>query len=132
MSKHATATFKLKSWDEKAYDEMQGRPKLTRVSVNKSYEGDVAGEGKLEYLMMYREDGSATFIGLERVVGSVGERTGSFVLQHNGVFEHGVAKATLAVVAGSGTDGLRGIQGMGEFAVEHEPPFKMTLDYDFE
>jgi hypothetical protein len=132
MSKHATATFELKSWDEKAYDEMEGRPKLTRVSVTKSYEGDVAGEGKLEYLMMYREDGSATFIGLERFVGSVGEQTGSFVLQHNGVFEHGVAKTTLAVVAGSGTDGLRGIQGTGEFAVGHEPPYKMTLDYDLE
>ena len=50
---------------------MNGVPKLTRVSVNKSYQGDITGEGKLEYLMMYRDDGSASFIGMERVVGSI-------------------------------------------------------------
>ncbi|SRR6266404_4419829 len=132
MRKHATVTFALKSWDEKTYDEMQGVPKLTRASVTKSYQGDIEGEGRLEYLMMYRDDGSATFTGIERMVGSVGGRAGSFVLQHNGTFEHGIATATLSVVPGSGTAGLRGIRGEGEFAVGHQQPYHMTLDYDFD
>jgi hypothetical protein len=66
LKTHAKATFALNAWDEKPYNEMNGLPKLTRARVTKSYQGDIKGEGKLEYLMMYRDDGSASFIGLER------------------------------------------------------------------
>jgi hypothetical protein len=132
MRKHAEATFVLKSWDEKPYNEMEGVPKLTRVSSTKSYQGDIAGEGKLEYLMMYRSTGSASFIGLERVVGSVGGRSGSFVLQHSGIFEDGIARVVLSVVPGSGTADLHGMRGEGGFDVGHQEPYAMTLDYGFE
>ena len=132
MKSHAKATFAVNAWNEKPYDEMNGLPKLTRASVSKSYQGDIQGEGKLEYLMMYRDDGSANFVGLERVVGSVGGRSGSFVLQHSGAFKSGIATVTLLVVAGSGTGDLRGLGGDGEFAVGHQQPYSMTLDYDFE
>ena len=132
MSDQAAATFTLQSWDEKPYDEKEGVPKLTRVSATKSYQGEIAGEGKVEYLMMYRDDGSATFTGLERVVGSVGDRAGSFVLLHGGSFEGGVAKVTLSVVSGSGTEALCGMRGEGQFAVGHQPPYNMTLEYDFD
>ena len=132
MSEHAVAAFALESWDEKPYDEREGLPKLTRVSATKSYQGEITGEGKVEYLMMYREDGSATFTGLERVVGSVSNRSGSFVFQHSGTFESGVARVALSVVPGSGTEGLRGLTGQGEFAVSHQPPYNMTLEYGFE
>jgi len=132
MRKHAEATFVLKSWDEKPYNEIEGVPKLTRVSSTKSYQGDIAGEGKLEYLMMYRSTGSASFIGLERVVGSVGGRSGSFVLQHSGTFEGGIARVILSVVPGSGTGDLHGMRGEGGFDVGHQEPYAMTLDYGFE
>ena len=132
MRAHAAATFTIKSWNEAPYNEMAGAPKLTRTSVAKTYQGDITGEGKLEYLMMYRDDGSATIIGLERVVGTVGGRSGSFVLQHSGTFARGIASVTLSVVPGSGTDALRGMKGEGQFAVGHEPPYKMTLEYGFE
>ena len=132
MRKKAKATFGIKSWDEKTYNEMEGAPKLTRVSATKSYQGDIEGEGKLEYLMMYRTAGSASFMGLERVTGSIGGRSGSFVLQHTGTFEGGVAKVTLSVVPGSGTGDLRGLSGEGKFSVGHQPPYSMTLDYGFE
>jgi hypothetical protein len=132
LKTHAKATFALNAWDEKPYNEMSGLPKLTRVSVVKAYQGDIKGEGKLEYLMMYRDDGSASFIGLERVVGSIEGRSGSFVLQHSGNFKDGVAMVTLLVVPGSGTGDLRGLRGSGEFAVGHQQPYTMTLDCDFE
>lgn len=132
MRKQAKATFTLKSWDEKTYDEIAGGPKLTRVSATKSYQGGIEGEGKLEYLMMYRADGSASFIGLERVVGSIGGHSGSFVLQHSGSFEGGVAKVILSVVPGSETGDLRGIRGEGRFEVGHQQPYAMTLDYGLE
>ena len=128
----AKATFTVIAWDEKPYNEMNGLPKLTRTSVVKSYQGDIKGEGKLEYLMMYRDDGSASFLGLERVVGSVAGRSGSFVLQHSGTFKGGVATVTLVVVPDSGTGDLRGLRGNGGFAAGHQQPYSMTLDYDFE
>lgn len=132
MRKQAKATFGIISWDEKPYSEIEGSPKLTRVSATKSYQGDIEGEGKLEYLMMYRSAGSASFMGLERVTGSIGGHSGSFVLQHTGTFEEGVAKVTLSVVPGSGTGDLRGMSGEGGFSVGHQPPYAMTLDYHFE
>jgi len=132
MREHAAATFAINAWDEKPYNEMNGLPKLTRASVTKTYHGDITGEGKLEGLSMYREDGSASFVGMERVVGSIGGRSGSFVFQHAGTFKDGVATVTLTVVPGSGTGDLRGLRGEGGFSVGHQPPYSMTLDYDFE
>jgi hypothetical protein len=131
MQKQANATFGIKSWDEKPYDEVEGT-KLTRASVTKSYQGDIEGEGKLEYLMMYRSAGSASFMGLERVTGSIGDRSGSVVLQHTGTFEDGVANVTVTVVPGSGTGELRGMKGEGGFSAGHQPPYGMELKYDFE
>ena len=132
MSTHATATFQVKSWDEKPYNEIDNGPKLTRVSVTKSFSGDIEGEGTLEYLMIHRDDGSASFVGLERVVGRVGDRSGSFVLQHLGTYEEGTAKATFCVVPGSGTADLRGLRGEGSFASAHAEHYPITLDYEFE
>ncbi len=132
MSKRATATFQVKSWDEKPYNEIDEGPKLTRASVTKSFRGDIEGEGTLEYLMIHRDDGSASFVGLERVVGRVGDRSGSFVLQHSGTFEGGTAKVTWFVVPGSGTGDLRGLRGEGGFASAHAEDYPITLEYDFE
>src|SRR5258707_8758157 len=111
MKKVANARFAIKSWDEKPYGEGQELPKLTRASVTKAFTGDIAGEGHVEYMMMYRSDGSATFVGLERIVGHVAGKAGSFVLQRTGVFENGVAKESYVVIPGSGTGELRGLRG---------------------
>ncbi len=132
MSSHATGTFEGKTWDEKPYSELEGVPKLARASVTNSFHGDIEGEGTLEYLLIYRDDGSCGFIGVERVVGQVGNRSGSFVLQHNGNFEAGMAMANWFVVTGSGTGELRGLRGEGGFVAKHGQPLAtFTLDYDF-
>src|SRR6476661_6839329 len=99
MTNVANARFTIKSWDEKPYSEGEDLPKLTRAAVAKTFTGDIAGDGHVEYLMMYRSDGSATFVGLERIVGQVAGKTGSFVLQRTGLFEGGQAKETYSVVA---------------------------------
>ncbi len=126
------ASFTMKSWEEKTYLELEGGGKLTRVTMNRSFEGDVDGEGTVDYLMVYSPDGNASFVGLERVVGRVGGRSGSFVLEHHGTFEGGVVKNTWSVVPGSGTGDLRGIRGDGGFASGHQERYPMTLEYSFE
>ena len=126
----ANARFAIKSWDEKPYSEEHGI-KLTRATVAKTYTGDLAGDGHVEYLMMYRSDNSAAFVGIERVVGMLGGKSGSFVLQRTGVFEGGLAKENYTVIAGSGTGKLQGLSGGGHSAVGHGMEHPFTLEYGF-
>jgi len=130
MKQTASARFAIKSWDENTYSEGQDLPKLTRASVTKTYTGDIAGQGQVEYLMMYRSDGSADFVGLERVVGQVAGRNGSFVLQRTGVFEGGQAKESYFVIPGSATGELHGLLGDGTSAVGHGMEHPFSLNYE--
>ena len=114
------------------YEEIGGGAKLTRASVIKSFSGDIEGEGKVEYLMAYRADGTASFVGMERVVGRLAGRSGSFVLEHRGTFEGGTAKITWNVVPGSGTGDLRGIRGQGGSNATSQKQNSLTLDYDLD
>lgn len=132
MKQTANARFAIKSWDEKPYHEGQDQPKLTRASVTKSFTGDIEGEGQVEYLMMYRSDGSASFVGLERFVGRIGAKAGTFVLQRSGVFENGQAKESYAVIPGSATGQLRGLRGEGHTALGHGTEYPFTLQYEME
>jgi hypothetical protein len=131
MSMHAEGTIEMKVWEERPYAEIEGTPKLARANGSDLYHGDIEGEATFEYLMMYHDDGSASYVGLERVVGRLGERRGSFVLQLAGRFEGGVVKATWSVVAGSGTDELRGLRGEGTLTWQDKDNTSVTLDYDF-
>ncbi|HTI62893.1 MAG TPA: DUF3224 domain-containing protein [Gemmatimonadaceae bacterium] len=132
MKTTANARFAIKSWDEKPYDDGTGVPKLTRASVCKALTGDLDGEGRVEYLMMYRADGSATFVGLERFTGRLGDKRGTFVLQRSGVFEGGQAKESYFVIPGSATGDLVGLAGDGSSAVGHGMEHPFALNYEFE
>jgi hypothetical protein len=130
MNQTANARFAIKSWDEKPYSDEPGLPKLTRASVTKTYTGDITGTGQVEYLMMYLSDGSATFVGLERVVGQIAGKTGTFVLQRTGVFEGGQAKEFYSIIPGSATGELEGILGEGRSAVGHGMEHPFTLNHE--
>ena len=132
MKTHAAATFEIKSWNENPFNELEGAPKLVRASVLKSYHGDIEGEGTLEYLMIYNENGFATYVGFERVVGKIGARSGSFVLEDKGVFEGGIAKSSLKVMPDSGTGELRGLRGEGNYATGHAKEHAFAFEYEFE
>jgi uncharacterized protein DUF3224 len=131
MKKTANARFAITTWDEKPYSEGPDLPKLTRATVKKTFSGDIEGEGQVDYLMMYRSDGSAAFIGLERISGRVGGKKGTFVLQRTGVFEDGQAKESYAVVPGSATGELRGLRGEGTSSVGHGMEHPFSLSYEF-
>lgn len=130
MKQTANARFTIKRWDEQAYSEGQDLPKLTRARVTKTFTGDIEGEGEVEYLMMYRSDGSAALVGLERFTGRIGARSGTFVLQRAGVFEGGQAKESYAVIPGSATGQLRGLRGEGSSALGHGTEYPFTLEYE--
>jgi hypothetical protein len=130
MKMTANSRFAIKTWDEKPYSEGPDQPRLTRATVTKTFTGDIDGHGHVEYVMMYGSDGSATFVGLERIVGRIGDKRGSFVLKRLGVFEGGLAKESYSVIPGSGTGDLQGLRGDGSSAVGHgtEHPFALVYE----
>jgi hypothetical protein len=131
MTTHAEATFKVKGWDEQPWDTAEGQPKMTRSEVTKSFEGDLTGSSHLQYLMTYREDGTADFVAMERIQGTLGGKRGTFVLRHVGAFVDGAASGTWSVVDGSGTDDLQGLTGSSAFSIpKGEEAFPFVLDYD--
>ena len=132
MKKTANARFSIKSWDEKPYSEGKDLPRMTRASVDKTFTGEIDGEGHVEYVMMYRSDGTAAFVGLERITGRIAGRNGSFVLQRTGVFEDGQAKESYSVITGSGTGELRGLRGEGTTSVGHAADYPFALNYELD
>ena len=128
MTTTVSARFEVKGWDEQPFDERPETAKLTRASVTKEFSGDVEGRSSLEYLMVYASDGSASFVGLERIDGTVAGRHGTLVLQHVGRFEGGAAKATVTVVDGAATGELATASGGGDFLAD--PNGSMTLRLD--
>lgn len=131
MSMSATGSIESKLWEERPFAESEGAPKLARANGADLYHGDIEAEGTFEYLMLYREDGRTPFIGMTRVVGRLGDRQGSFVLQGSGIHENGGVRATLSVVAGSGTGELQGLRGEGTLVWNQEEQ-RLALDYEFE
>jgi Protein of unknown function (DUF3224) len=127
VSTQATGTFKIDSWDEQPYAD-----KLTRAQVKATYSGDIEGQGETEWLMCYREDKTADFVGFQRLVGRLGDRSGSFVIESTGAFDGKVASGPLTIVQGSGTGELAGIVGQGTLRAPMGGEPSVSLDYDFE
>ncbi|HEY4160279.1 MAG TPA: DUF3224 domain-containing protein, partial [Polyangiaceae bacterium] len=73
---------------------------------------------------------SAGYVAIERVVGSLEGRQGSFVLQHSGVMTRGIGELTVTVVPDTGTAGLSGIAGRMNIEIADGKHY-YTLEYDF-
>ncbi len=87
--------------------------KLSRSVVRKVFSGDVAGSSEAQMIAAFTATpGSAGYVAIEHFVGSVGGRTGSFVLQHSGAMSRGDARLTVTIVPDSGTGELAGISGI--------------------
>ncbi len=131
MTKHATGTFGIKDWEETTVSEIDGGGKLTHVSCINTFHGDIDGKAKAEYVLVYRSDGSGSYVGSEHVIGQIAGRSGSFVLQHSGTFKDG-SVGSWVVVSGSGTGDLSGgLHGEGHYVWDGEG-MTFTLDYEFD
>jgi Protein of unknown function (DUF3224) len=138
MSRRATGTYAIKSWDEKTWD---GKPwnevpgsKVTHSIVTQTFTGGIEGEAICQQLVAYSGDTYASFVGLHHVTGSVDGHSGSFVLQSSGTYTDNTAHVTWFVVPGSGTGELAGLSGQGSYTAGQEdyPNVPYTLEYEFE
>lgn len=124
---HGSFTVQMKPAQAEA-DFGDGNAKLARMTLDKAFEGDLVAQGHGEMLTaMTQTRGSAGYVALERVTGSLQGRKGSFVLQHSGVMDQGAQSLSITVVPDSGSGDLIGLQGSLQIRIEAGKHF-----YDFE
>ncbi len=86
--------------------------KLGRMSIDKTFRGDLMGTSIGEMLSaMTTVKGSAGYVAIEQVSGSLAGKKGNFVLQHFGTMDKGVSNLVLEVVPDSGSGQLAGLSG---------------------
>jgi len=119
----AKGTYKVEKWNENEFEQISSEMKMTKASVEYSMSGDINGKSVVEYLMFYKyfnaadpHKSSANYIGFMRFIGTVQGKEGSFVIEDHGTFENGKASSTLQIIAGSGLDDLKSIQGTGGYS----------------
>ena len=111
VTKHATGPFDVKLAPQGEDDKAAGST-LARYSLDKQYHGDLDATAKGTMLTAGTDvKGSAGYVAIERVTGTLNGRTGSFVLQHSGTLTRGAPEQSITVVPDSGTGQLTGITG---------------------
>jgi hypothetical protein len=128
----ATGTFRVSSMEEDTYQPLEQGGKLTRARGDQAFSGDIQGDGHVEWLMCYRADGSARFIGHQLMSCSVEGRRGTFVIEATGEFSGKTSKGDWEIIPGSGTGELAGIRGDGGFEAEHGPDATYQLNIAFD
>lgn len=114
------------------YDEPKDGPKLNEIQLAETFTGDLAGEGQARVLQAQWSAGSARYCAIERVVGALAGRKGTFLLEVQGTVHGKHNKGAWFVVASSGTGDLWGVRGEGGFQAELGQHGAWTLDYWFE
>ena len=111
MSQQATGTFDVKLNPLDLAEAGEGDTRA-RMSINKRFHGDLETTSTGEMLSaMTAIQGSAGYVAMERVVGTLQGQSGSFVLQHSGTMNRGEPSLAVAVVPDSGTGQLQGLAG---------------------
>lgn len=130
MTSRATGTFDV-SLKPLSPPEGSAGASLGRMSLDKQFVGDLVGVGKGEMLSAITQTkGSAGYVAIERVTGTLHGRKGSFVFQHTGTMNRGVQELSITVVPDSGTEELAGLVGKFTLNIvdeQHRYEFEYSL-----
>ena len=128
MSARATGTFEVKLHPQPLSDPAADAT-LGRLSIDKQFSGDLKGTSKGEMLSAgTATKGSAGYVAIERVSGTLQGRTGTFVLQHSGTMNRGEPQLSVTVVPDSGTAQLMGLTGRMAIIIDGG---KHSYDFDY-
>jgi hypothetical protein len=130
MPQHATGPFDVKLTPQQPDSDVAKAANLGRMSLDKQYHGDLEATSKGEMLAAQTETkGSAGYVAIERVSGTLKGKKGSFVLQHNATMNRGVPTLNIIVVPDSGTDELKGLSGKMNIIIA--PGGKHSYEFDY-
>jgi hypothetical protein len=103
---------------------------IGRLLLSKQFHGDLEATSEGHMLTaMTGVEGSAAYVAIERVTGTLDGRRGSFALQHTGIMNRGAPQLTITVVPDSGTDDLQGLSGT--MAIDIAPGGKHSYRFDY-
>ena len=131
MTRRASGTVRGASSALGRSDDQAEGATLGRMSIDKQFHGDLEATSKGEMLTAGTGvKGSAGYVAIERVTGTLHGRSGSFVLQHSGTMTRGAPQLTITVVPDSGTGELAGLAGRMTIEIadgKHSYDFEYTL-----
>ena len=130
MTTRASGTFTVKLTPQ-ATDDSPESALLGKMTIDKQFHGDLEATSKGMMLSAGTAvKGSAGYVAIERVSGTLHGRSGTFVLQHSGTMTRGAPQLTITVVPDSGTEGLVGLAGKMAIIIadgKHSYEFEHTL-----
>jgi hypothetical protein len=127
MTNRASGTFEVKLNPQ---DDGPDAP-IGRMTIDKQFQGDLSGTSKGQMIMSSSPSvqGSAGYVAIEKVTGTLNGRSGSFYLQHSGTMTRGAGELTIAVIPDSGTDELTSLQGKMNIIITDG---KHSYEFDYE
>ena len=137
MSMRASGTFEVKLTPQSDQLEQEtgsqtGSVALARMAIDKQFHGDMEAVSHGQMLSAVTAvQGSAGYVAIERVSGTLNGLSGSFILQHHGIMRRGAPDLTITVVPDSGSNQLSGISGKMTIKIvegKHLYDFEYTLD----
>lgn len=129
MSPLATGTFEVQM---KPLEQTEPAPGglLGRLSLDKQFHGDLEAVGQGQMLTAMSDvQGSAAYVAIERVTGTLHGRAGSFALHHRGLMTRGEQSLEISIVPDTGTGDLKGITGTLKIRIEGKAHF-YDLEYE--
>jgi hypothetical protein len=128
---HASGLFEVKM-SPQAQEDGVGDPTVGRMALDKRFYGGLEATSRGQMLAaMTGVEGSAGYVAIERVSGSLDGRKGTFALQHSGTMTRGVPQLNITVVPDSGTGELSGLAGTMTIEMtdgKHSYNFEYTID----
>ena len=126
---HASGPFQVKLKPQTSEEKLEDAT-LGRLSIDKQFHGDLEATSKGQMLTAGTETkGSAGYVAIERVTGSLHSRTGTFIFQHSSTLNRGVPQQSITVVPDSGTGQLGGLTG--KMVVNIGPDRKHSYDFEY-
>ena len=127
MKNRAVGTFEVKLNPQ---DDGSDTP-VGRMSIDKQFQGDLEGTSRGQMLMASSESekGSAGYVAIEKVTGTLNGRRGTFYLQHNATMNRGIGELNIIVIPDTGADQLTGLTGKMNIIIEAG---KHSYEFDYE
>ena len=127
MTDHIHGTFEV-TLAAQPHVESVGDPNIARMSLDKRFHGALEAVSRGQMLASSSPDvkGSAGYVAMERVDGTLEGKRGAFVLQHSSIMNRGVPHQSISVVPDSGTGELVGLSGVMTITIVEKQHY-----YDF-
>ena len=129
MSGRATGTFDVNLVPQDPTDKADGST-LARMTIDKQFHGGLEATAKGQMLTATTDvKGSAAYVAIERISGTLNGLAGTFVLQHSGTLNRGAQQQSVTVVPDSGTGQLAGITGKMTGTIAADGTHSYELEY---